>query len=146
MKFLGRIDRIDNVTGGVELIDYKMRGNMKHRALKTRFSDLGNKEADLQLPIYILAAEEALGLKVKSVSLIPLDFKNSNPEKIRFDVIKGECYTIKDANSTKRCVINRYLPIKSRNLIASYESVRNLWRHWFLERFILLNRLLYLIK
>lgn len=67
-------------------------------------------------------------------------------EKIRFDVIKGECYTIKDANSTKRCVINRNLPIKSRNIIASYEKLRDLWRHWFLERFSILNRLINLIN
>ena len=90
IKFIGRIDRIDRVGEGFELIDYKSRGDKKHQALKTRFTQVDHQEADLQLPIYFAAAEEALGLKVECMSLIPLEFKHDGPERIRFEITPAE--------------------------------------------------------
>lgn len=60
-------------------------------------------------------------------------------EKIRFDIIKGEYYIIKDANSTNFGLINSNLLTKSYDFIKSHEYVRNLWFEWFLERYPLLN-------
>lgn len=92
--FKGRIDRIDETENGVELIDYKMSGKSMHKALRTRFLDISHQEADLQLPIYCFAAEEARGLKVEYVTLLPLDFKHDSPRRIRFKVLSGDSESV----------------------------------------------------
>ena len=57
LKLHGYIDRVDvNRTGGLRIIDYKLGG--KYRYTKRAFAE-GRK---LQLPLYALAAQEALGL------------------------------------------------------------------------------------
>ena len=90
IKIVGRIDRIDETPEGVELIDYKSRGEKKHKALTTKFSDLSKEKPDIQLPVYFAAAEDALGMEVAYISLLPLEFKNAGPQRIRFEIVDGE--------------------------------------------------------
>ena len=84
--FKGRIDRIDQVDDGVELIDYKSSGKQKHQALSRRFLNIEHDNPDVQLPVYFAAAEEALGMEVERLSLLPLEFKTEGPLRITFEI------------------------------------------------------------
>ncbi|MBT7006965.1 UvrD-helicase domain-containing protein [Candidatus Falkowbacteria bacterium] len=70
-RFAGRIDRIDEVDGGVEIIDYKT-GKPKGDKLATH-----DKR---QLLFYQIAAEEVLGLPVKKLKYYYLE-DEKNPER-----------------------------------------------------------------
>jgi RecB family exonuclease len=61
--FRGKIDRIDEVEGGVEIVDYKT-GRLKKQK---------DVDADEQLSLYALAATQVLGLVPKKLSLYFLD-------------------------------------------------------------------------
>ena len=61
--FRGKIDRIDEVEGGVEILDYKT-GKVKKQK---------DVDADEQLSLYALAATKVLGLKPVKLSLYFLD-------------------------------------------------------------------------
>ncbi len=58
IKFYGRIDRIDELDGGVEIIDYKT-GNTKTQK---------EVDKDDQVAFYAIAAKEALGLEPKKLT------------------------------------------------------------------------------
>jgi RecB family exonuclease len=60
---IGKIDRIDEIDGGVEIIDYKT-GTAKERL---------RPEDKKQLLIYQIASEEVLGLKPKRLTYYYLD-------------------------------------------------------------------------
>ncbi|MFC1622092.1 ATP-dependent helicase [Patescibacteria group bacterium] len=58
VRFFGRIDRIDKIDGGVEIIDYKTG-----KAKEQKFVD-----KDDQVAFYAIAAKEALGMKPKKLT------------------------------------------------------------------------------
>jgi len=87
-RIRGRIDRIDKLPGGYEVIDYKKSGEGKEGALLNSFMVPG-RERDLQLPIYYLACSEALGIKCVRLSYYFLSHKSSRSfAKISIDVTR----------------------------------------------------------
>jgi DNA helicase-2/ATP-dependent DNA helicase PcrA len=76
VSFVGKIDRIDLVNGGekksVEIIDYKT-GKVKDKATIKK---------DLQLPLYAIAAEKVLGVRVVKASYIFIE----HGEKVEVDI------------------------------------------------------------
>jgi DNA helicase-2/ATP-dependent DNA helicase PcrA len=62
-KFFGRIDRIDPLDGGVEIIDYKTGNTMTQKQV----------DKDDQVAFYAIAAKEALGLEPKKLTYYFLD-------------------------------------------------------------------------
>ncbi len=124
LKFIGRIDRIDETSGGVELIDYKKRGKHMHKALHSRFCDIGHQEADLQLPIYFFAAEEALSLKVERFTLLPLDFKDSGPRRISFTVSAEEVKSVDSISKNRLGEIREEFMSLARAILQTAEFGR----------------------
>ena len=123
--FTGRIDRIDRTSDGVELIDYKSSGTRKHKALANRFLDINHKDADMQLPIYFAAAEEALGLDVEYISLLPLEFKGGAPLRITFEITPDKTKTAKVSRESLIGVRNDIVGL-AKEILAAEEFLRNL--------------------
>jgi len=81
-KFVGKIDRLDELEDGVEIIDYKT-GKPKDKL---------NKDRRLQLSIYQIAAEEVLGLNVAKMSFYYL----RNGSKLSFTTNPGDLQEVKN--------------------------------------------------
>ena len=80
----GKIDRIDKIDNGYEIIDYKKSGNGLVNSWINKFY---KKSEDFQMPIYFLAAKKYFKLEPKILSYFLLDFKkNRECEKIEIKI------------------------------------------------------------
>lgn len=111
----GKIDRIDQINNGVEIIDYKTG-----RAKETGSLDTTDKR---QLLIYQLAAEKHLGEKVEQLTYYYLDGdvkasfvgKQKDLENLQTWVVK----TIKEIRNTK-------FPLKPSDCTCRFKDLRNI--------------------
>lgn len=81
IKFYGRIDRIDQLDSGVEIIDYKTGSTKTQKQV----------DKDDQVAFYAIAAEEALGLKPKKLTYYYLE----SGERISTDRTKEQLASTK---------------------------------------------------
>ena len=123
IEFHGVMDRVDEVTGGLEVIDYKSSGSMLHRALYTRFSNLNHAKADIQLPLYYAAAEAVFRQPVCFVTLLPLSFKGGKPRRVTFEIVDAETKGAKLSIGTLEEIQSRIIELAD-EIISAREFYR----------------------
>jgi len=114
IRFYGRIDRIDKINGGIEIIDYKT-GNTKTQK---------DVDKDDQVAFYAIAAKEALGMEPKKLTYYflesgekisttrtdkQLESKKEEAGQIVEDIKKGE-FEAKPGMQCSWCDYNEVCP------------------------------------